>query len=331
MKLPKLKANRRRSCYPDYMQTGERSSDVAALPAGYSIPRGAKLVRITEAYRDLKDEIPCGLPGCHQGHKNGFVVQFTCDGVAGEGVVGKDCGRKYFGLEDWKTHVNALRARERLAAVNADLAAAVAACHELLPHVEVLKDVADQMESLRKFLRIKTPQFAALCEDAGWRQNGVLKWEMCDGRSTTVSSLRLPGREFWFRKDLAARIGGLEADLRLFPDRAAVAKMPKHVSHLLTVLGAPHERARELCRMVAGDLRALLPDNFARVFRVHGILNPHSNLRLDGRKLQMERSSSWGEPERPVSWETRFDFDCVPTLAQRVEAVAESLSLRLAA
>jgi hypothetical protein len=45
---------------------------------------------------EIKDEIHCGLSNCHQPHARGYIV-LTKSGS--ETNIGKDCGKKYFGVE----------------------------------------------------------------------------------------------------------------------------------------------------------------------------------------------------------------------------------------
>ncbi len=58
-------------------------------------PAQHKLSSVIGRYA-LKDEVRCGLSNCRQPHSKGYIV-VTADGC--ETNIGKDCGKRYFGVE----------------------------------------------------------------------------------------------------------------------------------------------------------------------------------------------------------------------------------------
>jgi hypothetical protein len=75
----------------------ENWEDIRSRP-GFTVelnPKEHKLKAIIGRYV-FKDEIKCGLSDCHTPHNRGYIVVTE---TGAETNIGKDCGRKYFGVE----------------------------------------------------------------------------------------------------------------------------------------------------------------------------------------------------------------------------------------
>lgn len=233
------------------------------LPVGHEVPRGAELLSILEEYRNLPEELPCGLTNCHTGHKKGFVVSFRCiDGTTGEGMIGRRCGEIHFG-EGWAIQMRAHQLKAQRAKMEEQAAVAFREIGLVEPLLMEVIAVAEALERGREQLRIAAADLCRDCRDAARSSDGRLRIRTWRGGEHAV---HLRGKAFWLRDNLAHKAARLRGDIqviRKLHDNAATT--PPKFADALRTFGSPLQRMREVLADLLDDIEAVQPGEMSLV------------------------------------------------------------------
>ncbi|SDB71585.1 hypothetical protein [Belnapia rosea] len=304
------------------MQISESNDPSGFLPFGEVVPRGAKLLCITEAYKDLDVEVPCGLPHCRQGHKNGFVVTFLrADETEGVGAIGHHCGKKEFGTA-WEAQMLAHMARERVVALKLQATVTLADCAVVEPLLARILPIADAMDRIRERIGMYARSFFKLCEEAARSADSRIIVEDYQGQRT---SLRLRGKSFWTRPSLRQKPYRLHADIRivrgLVEDPATT--VPK-LGEALTKFGNGRTRLVEVINDLREDIQALQLSHISALTDIHGSLGGRDQLRIRDATLEWRLSTGLGSPN--CAWELLADLVSFPAFRDEIDIVAKLLA-----
>lgn len=282
------------------------------LPVGHEVPRGAKLLRVCDGYKDLPDAIPCGLANCHTPHETGFVVSFArADGTEGEGMVGHVCGKNFFGA-DWTTQMREHDNRVRVAELHARALDALAECEAVAPVLARARAVLDTLQHLRTQINTATPTVAQLGEEAA--KSGGRVFAGYDNQGAVY--VTVPGFSFWTQDKFHRKCNRLESDIRIIHQRISDPNVTvAQLGALLASFGSARMRTREIIGDIASDLRALGLGDFKRLVAAAREVFGLDDLRMVQSRLQHRVPGT--QTGDGFAWVTTVDLaDVQPLIAE---------------
>lgn len=297
-----------------------------SLPVGHEVPRGARLLRVCDGYKDLPDAIPCGLANCHTPHKTGFVVAFAReDGTEGEGLVGHVCGKNFFGA-DWTSQMRAHGNRVRIAELHGRAEGALADCETVSPLLTRVRVILDALDAAQRAIVTAAPEVHRLGVDAARSNRQAYLGEGASG----PRFLTMQGVSFWTRERFHQKANRLEADIRILRQKVndphlTVAKL----GMMLTSFGSARMRTQEIIDDTASDLRALYQPHFEDVVAAMRSTSANHRFRIIHGRLQHVVPGQ--KPGDEHMWVDALNVRALQPFFAEVEALRNALTVAQAA
>jgi hypothetical protein len=252
-----------------------------------------------------------------------MVVAFRSDdGNEGEGMVGHVCGRRFFG-QDWAEQVRAHETRERVAALQARAASALAEIVQVEPHLGPLGSMAKEVDNARQAIRVQLVALDRECTNAVRSARGRLAFHGWDGEQAV---LRLKGPSFWTRDPpIFQRINRLQRDIAIVRSKASDTKTSAAaLGVLLGKLGSARARFSELANSLREDVRALSQGHFAHIVEMLGGRSGDHPIEISGSRLSTLAPSLYGNIP---TWTFVTDFDTCRSIGKEIGRIQEGMSM----